>query len=159
MESKEYINRFFYSSYGKILKNILETPRFFKHLHRINHITYPLLDFNDLPEKNEFKEREIIFHYPIPAFLTIIAGNVFEIKVRELTYINNNNCNIKGKIHIDTILGSINLEENAEYINHGNSTQIIINLTYKTKIPELIVKKVIDNWLKDRNKYLDEITE
>jgi hypothetical protein len=118
-----------------------------------------LLDFNDLPEKNEFKEREIIFHYPIPSFLTIIAGNVFEIKVRELAHINNNNCNIKGKIRIDTILGSINLEENAEYINHGNSTQIIINLAYETKIPELIVKKVIDNWLKDRNKYLDEISK
>lgn len=159
MESKEYINRFFYSSYGKMLKNILETPRFFKHLHRINHITYPLLDFDNLPEKNEFKDREIIFHYPIPAFLTMIAGNIFEIKVREITHINNSTCNIKGKIHINTLLGEINLTENADYINHGNSTQVIINLSYETKIPELIVTKVIDNWLKDRNKYLDEIAK
>jgi len=77
MNRKEYINRTFYCSYSKILKNILETPRFFKHLHRINHITYPLLDFNDLPEENEFKDREIIFHYPIPALLTIITGDFF----------------------------------------------------------------------------------
>jgi len=159
MNRKEYINRTFYCSYSKILKNILETPRFFKHLHRINHITYPLLDFNDLPEENEFKDREIIFHYPIPALLTIITGDFFVIKVRELTYINKNNCNIEGKIHVDTVLGSIDLIENANYINNGISTQINISLSYTTKIPELIVKKVIDNWLKDRNKYLEEISK
>ena len=38
-------------------------------------------------------------------------------------------------------------------------TQINISLSYKTKIPELIVKKVIDNWLQKRNKYLDEIAK
>ena len=159
MESKEYINKIFYSSYSKILKNILESPRFFKHLHRINHKTYPLLDFDNLPEENKFKEREIIFHYPIPIFLTIITGDIFEIKVREITYINKNTCNIQGKIHIDTILGSIDLVENADYINNGISTQIIIKLSYKTKIPDIIIKKIIDNWLKDRNKYLDEVAK
>ena len=159
MESKEYINKIFYSSYSKILKNILETPRFFKNLHRINHKTYPLLDFDNLPDENKFKEREIIFHQPIPVFLSIITGNIFEIKVQEITYINKNTCNIKGKIHIDTLIGSIDLIENADYINNGISTQIIIKLSYKTKIPDIIIKKIINNWLKDRNKYLDDVAK
>ena len=92
-------------------------------------------------KKMNLKIEKLFFHYPIPALLTIITGDFFVIKVRELTYINKNNCNIEGKIHIDTLLGSIDFVENANYINNGISTQINISLSYKTKIPELIVKK------------------
>ena len=58
---------------------------------------------------------------------------------------------------MNTILGPVELIENAKYINNGHTTTVKINLNYKTNIPNIIVNQIINNWLKDRNNYLNEI--
>ena len=159
MTEKSNIYRTFNISYGKLLKNLLETPTHFQHLHKITHITYPLLDFNNLPEDSLKKERNIIFQYPIPTFLNMIVGDNFQIKVNEISYINKNNCKIRAIIKINTLIGLITLTESSIYINNDESVDSKIFLQCESKIPNIIIEQVIKNWEKDKNKYLDRVSQ
>ena len=154
MTIKINISRQLPVKYKKIIHEVLQVSDNFTNLDHINHIINPQLTFTEV---NQLKKRELIFKYPIPAFLSLICGNSFEIRVMETSVINKHRCSVNCIISISTLIGEIKFLETAIYTNGMTFTDVKIELTSISNNLKIILEQIAEKWRIDHELFLDKL--